>query len=192
MTWPVEKAVSEGCIIPAVELRVSDAERNDFKEGIIFEKVPELLTRGHVFNKERISKIEERAKVSGYVVVPTKYGLKMSLRVTVLVIIFIKKCRKGKPFTGPKLCSPLSRIQLTNFYDSPFKFGPVVLSDKEKEVDPKFQLSPGTNAKLKKMLDAELMVEEEYCSRLAMTYVFRTATEEVKKFVKAESLDKIA
>ena len=32
-----------------------------------------------------------------------------------------------------------------------FKFGPVVLSDKEKEVDPKFQLSPGTNAKLKKI-----------------------------------------
>ena len=40
------------------------------KEGIIFEKVPELLTRGHVLNKERISKIEERAKHSDYVVVP--------------------------------------------------------------------------------------------------------------------------
>ena len=192
MTWPVEKAVNEGCIIPAIELRVSDAERNDFKEGIIFEKVPELLTRGHVLNKERISKIQDRAKVSEYVVLPTKYGFSKSFRITALVIKFVVKCRKGKPFMGPKLSLPLGRIPPFNFHDSLHKCGPVLLSDDGKDVDPKFRLSSRAKAKLKNMLDTEMMVEEEYCSKLAMTYIFRTATEELKKFVKAESLEKMA
>ena len=67
-----------------------------------------------------------------------------------------------------------------------------MLSDEEKDGDPKFQLRPGTKAKVRKMLDTELMAEEEYCSKLAMTYMFRTAIEELKKFVKAESLEKMA
>ena len=65
-------AIEQSCS-SSMELRISDTEKEDYKEGIIFEKVPELLTRGHVLNRERISKIEERAKHS---VVPIKCGFK--------------------------------------------------------------------------------------------------------------------
>ena len=73
MRCPMNKAVLQVCIVSAVKFRISDTEKEDYKDGIIFEKVLELLTRGHVLNKERINKIEERSKYIDYVVFPTKY-----------------------------------------------------------------------------------------------------------------------
>ena len=174
MTWPLDKATQQGCITPALDLRISDSEKEEFKEGIIFEKVPELLTRGHVLNKERISKIEERAKHSDYVLLPTKYGFKMSFRIVMLVIKFLVKCRRGKPFNGHKLSSPVKKI-------------PAILA-----ADQRFNLSPPVKQKAQDMLDADMMKEEEKCTKLTITYLYRTATEEVKEFVKAETLKKMS
>ena len=192
MTWPVEKAIQQGCLTPAKELRISDSEKEDYKEGIIFEKVPELLTRGHVLNKERISKIEERARYSNYFISPIKYGFKMSFRITLLVIKFLVRCRRGKPFTGPKLSSPLRRVPTILSPHHRFKQNQGAQQNDEKAVDPIFYLSPEIRRKMKEMLDEEMMMEEELSGWLTITYLLRTATEEVRQFVKEETLGKIS
>ena len=125
-------------------------------------------------------------------VAPIKYGFKRSFRIIVLIIKFIIKCRKGNPFRGPKLSSPLGNISPIHLCDSLFESSQIVIEEAEKPADPRFNLSPQVKQKLRNMLDNELMKEEEYCTKLAMTYLFRTATDEVKKFAKAETVEKIA
>ena len=110
MKWKAGQAIAQGCIKPATELRINDEDKDDFKEGVVFERFPELLTRGHTLNKERINKMEKRAKFSNYLVLPTKFNFKLSFRVIMLVIKFIVKCRRLKPFTGPKLSSPVQKV----------------------------------------------------------------------------------
>ena len=173
MTLPIAEAVEDGSITPAKNLRISDTEKEDYREGIIFEKIPEVSTRGHVLNKERISKIEERARHSNYVVSPVKYGFKMSFRILVLILKFIVKCRKSKPFEGPKLSLPIPKI-------------PSIL------VIDKFKLNSEVQLRAQELLDDDGMKLEELCTKLAITYLYRTATDEAKEFVKAETLSKIS
>ena len=170
MTWPVERSIAEGLIKPALDLKMNEDDRDEFKEGIIFEKVPEVLTRGHNLNLERISKIEERAQFSKYVLVPTKYGFKKSFRIVVIIIKFIVKCRKSTTFTGSKLSSPMKKI--------PTIFTSVVPAQQE--------------AELHDLLDIDQMGQEETCMKLAATYMYRTTTAEVKQFNKAENIKKMS
>ena len=172
MKLTVAKAIAQGSIKPAMELRVNDEEKDDFKDGIIFEKVPEVLTRGHTLNQDRISKIEERAQFSQYVVLPTKYSFKLSFRVTMLVIKFIVRCRRGKPFTGPKLSSPVKKVP--NIFTT--------VSSQQQAIVPATQ----------DMLDLDMMKLEEMATILTATYLFRTTTEEVRQFNKKENIDKIS
>ena len=48
MTWDLEKAVAEGIIIPASELRLAKDEEKDYRVGFILDKEPDILTRSHV------------------------------------------------------------------------------------------------------------------------------------------------
>ena len=171
MRLSLNEAINSGAIKPALGLRINDDEKDEFKEGMIFDKVPEILTRGHVFNNERINKIEERAVFSMYIVLPTKFGFKFGFRVTMQVLKFIVKCRKGKPFNGSKLSSPLCRVPAM------FTFG-------RSNMD--LKVSSGD------MADIEVLQFEESCTLLAATYLLRTATEEAKQFNKKEYLDKIS
>ena len=172
MRWTVGQAVAKGCIKPALSLRMNEEEKDEFKDGIIFEKVPEVLTRGHALNQDRISKMEQRAVFSQYVVIPTKYSFQHSFRVTMMVIKFIVKCSKKKTFNGPKLSSPIDKI--------PAIF---TLTSCQQQV-----AAPATQD----MLDLDMMNQEELCFKLAATYLFRTTTEEVKKFNKKETIEKIS
>ena len=126
-----------------------------------------------MLNKERISKIEERARHSNYIVSPIKYGFKMSFRILVNVLKFILKCRKNKPFTGAKLSLPLNKV-------------PKVL------VADKFKLNPNLQIQSQELLDTDMMKLEESCVKLAITYLYRTATEEAREFVKADTLVKLS
>ena len=49
MKMNLEEAIQNEAIKPALDLRINEEEKDDFKEGIIFEAVPEILTRGHNF-----------------------------------------------------------------------------------------------------------------------------------------------
>ena len=110
MKMTVGQAVDSGDIKAALEIQINDQEKDEFKDGVVYHKIPEVLTRGHALNKDRITKLEERALFSKYVILPTKFGFKLSFRITMLVIKFISRCRKGKPFNGPKLSLPLETV----------------------------------------------------------------------------------
>jgi hypothetical protein len=62
----------------------------------VSEKVPEVLTRGHVIDEIRVGKIEERANLSQYPVMPTRFDFMKVVRITSMVIMFIVKARKNK------------------------------------------------------------------------------------------------
>ena len=66
MTWTVSKAVEEDIIKPVAELRMKKEEEEIYNEGCVFDKVPEILTRGHVVNEKRVEKLEERSTFSNY------------------------------------------------------------------------------------------------------------------------------
>ena len=166
MSWPLQKAVDECCIKPATELRLNDEEQEEFKDGVIFERMPELLTRGHIVNQIRVSEIEKRAKFSKYVLLPTKFGFRKFIGVMIIVIKFLVKCRKGKPFRGSLLSSPLKKV-------------PTLLT-----------VTNHRHQNNADILDLEEMHLQEKSLRLVATYIFRTTTAEVKEFSKNSILEK--
>ena len=81
--------------------------------------------------------------------------------------------QKNKPFEGPKLSLPIPKI-------------PSIL------VIDKFKLNSEVQLRAQQLLDDDGMKLEELCTKLAITYLFRTATDEAKEFVKADTLSKIS
>ena len=74
MRLEVDQAIQEGYLRPAQDLKPAVVENEDeFKKGFIFEKEPEVLTRGHLaaenhdqLYSKRVEKIAERAALSNY------------------------------------------------------------------------------------------------------------------------------
>jgi hypothetical protein len=64
MTWDLEKAISAGVIKPASALRVNKEEEDEYTDGFLIDKQPDVSTRGHFANETRIARIEERATFS--------------------------------------------------------------------------------------------------------------------------------
>ena len=95
MRRDLAEALAADIIKPALELRVNPEDENDFNDGCIFEK-PEILTRGHVLKQGRITKIEERATFSKYLVLPTKFSFPTVVRIYAMVIKFARNCSKNK------------------------------------------------------------------------------------------------
>ena len=79
MSGEFSKAIAADILKPASELRINPEEQKEFNDGCIFEK-PEILVRGHVLTEGRISKIEERAIFSDYLVIPTKLSFPAVVR----------------------------------------------------------------------------------------------------------------
>ena len=95
MKLPVEKDVENDDIKPVTDLKITKEEENEFNEGVIFEKMPEVLTRGHLVNTERVTHIEKRLKFSSYVLSPVKYPLRKFIRVLTNVFKFVFKLRRA-------------------------------------------------------------------------------------------------
>ena len=168
MSWPLQKAIDDGCIKLATDLRLSDEEQKDFQDGVLFEKVPELLTRGHALNQLRVSEIEKRARFSNYVLLPTKFGLKKFVGIMNYVFKFIVKCRKYKPFNGPLLSSHLEKV-------------PTLLTSAVPIINSVQSSDPH------ELQDLQL---EEVCYKLTGTYLFRKTSAELKEFTKKSIIDK--
>ena len=118
MKLDIEVAVESGFLKPAENLKaVTSEEEEDFKKGFVFDKEPEVLTRGHyssekTYGSGRIAKIEERATYSNYgKLLPTRRSFPAMVRVAASVIAFITKCRQRvahrkklyMPWKGPLL-----------------------------------------------------------------------------------------
>ena len=113
MTMEMEAAQKLGFIKPAKSLRIRDDQEDDFKKGLTFEKVPELLTRGHHVNEKRLGLLEERAEFSQYLVLPTKYPFPKVVRIMSIVVGFVSKLRKGRKILGHLLSG--GRLRFTVF-----------------------------------------------------------------------------
>ena len=220
MKTTVAKAIAHGSIKPALDLRVHDEDKEEFKDGVVYDKIPEVLTRGHALNKDRISKVEARAIFSQYIVIPTKYNFKKSFRVTMLVIKFAAKClnRLGKRFQGSKLSLPLEKVpKIFTSICSPSLSPCQQNSDFPKNSDcfhgntdlfrensDHFKENSDLscrNTDLSRnvgpavpcdLLELDMMQENESYVKLAATYFFRTASLEVIQFNKKDYIDKIS
>ena len=96
MRMDVEEAIEGGYIKPASSLRMTPEEENDFDKGMVYDKVPEILTRGHQVSQKRVSKIEERAAQAEYLILPTAYTFPKLVRIHSMVFSFVSKCRRGR------------------------------------------------------------------------------------------------
>ena len=96
MKQEIENVLEMEIIKPAKGLRIKDEEESEFRQGLIFERVPEILTRGHVINERRVGLLEERANLSQYLVLPTKFTFVRVVRITSYVMMFVTKARKGR------------------------------------------------------------------------------------------------
>ena len=103
MLMDVEQAQNQGFIKPANSLRLNIEQEEDFKKGLTFEKVPELLTRGHAVTERRLGLLEQRAEFSKYLVLPTRYCFPKVVRILSIVFGFISKARRGRKMTGSLL-----------------------------------------------------------------------------------------
>ena len=57
----------------AVDLRLQTEEKEAFEHGLVFEKFPEILVKGHsAFPTSRLDKMKVRAEFSNYIFPPTK------------------------------------------------------------------------------------------------------------------------
>ena len=59
----------------------------DFNEGLVFEKVREILTRGHVISEAGVGKIEDRTDLPQNVVLLTRFDFCKVARITNMVMI---------------------------------------------------------------------------------------------------------
>ena len=101
MKMEIDDAVKSGILRPATDLKAGEVEgQEDFQKGLIFEKEPEVLTRGHTAHDEadvsrkRLNRIEARAVFSNYgKLLPTRRSFPSMVRITAYVVAFITKCR---------------------------------------------------------------------------------------------------
>ena len=211
MTWSVEKAVAEEILKPVSELRMKKEEEEVFNEGCVFDKEPEVLTRGHLVNEKRVAKLEQRAAFSEYLILPTKFGFRKLVRVYSYILSFYNKLKQGAKRRRPDLFTsePKEKLSFSIFYATQAQaaistdsdllqseqthseqpqqvllgyFGVFVLTESSTD---RFTLTQ-TNRN-----DAIPVASDKYIS-LALCYLFRKATLEVKKFNNKATLDKMA
>ena len=200
MTDDIQEAITNGILKPVDDLRLSSKEDLDsYYDGCVFDQIPEVLTRGHVLNQGRISLIQERAAYSQYLILPTKYGFRKIVRIYSYVFCFIQKLkfyaqrRKGKEqvkanFEGTVKFSIFltANTGSQNSHTQADIFSYFAEFTAEQSPPGLFALSQTErNAAALQGISAKWV-------NMALTYLFRKATREVKHFNKEKLIDKIA
>ena len=205
MRLPLDAAIEQGYIKTASSLRVKNGEEEDeYRKGIIFEKVPEILTRGHVVNERRVGLMEERANFSKYLILPTKFSFPKVVRILSYVMSFISKARKNQRMNGEFLFEGQQRFSAFH--------GQIRITDEDSSLDVSSQdsslVSRGLGflgcGNLMALVTSDLSVDAKQlymktqltrvadvsnleldCSRyinLALLYLYRKASCEIKHF----------
>lgn len=92
MRGSMDDALENEIIKPAENLRLNDAEKEEYDRGLIFEKCPQILIKGHsAFATNRVQKMASRGEFSKYLFMPTKFSFRKVVRVTVCVFKYLKK-----------------------------------------------------------------------------------------------------
>ena len=99
MRGEIDDAISEGILTPVEKLRVSDEDEETYKDGFVFEKSQEILTRGHsVTLLGRVDQVKLRAESAKYLLSPSKYKFVKTVRIMGIVFRFLRsfKCLKER------------------------------------------------------------------------------------------------
>ena len=83
MRISIPNVVDKGILTPIFNLRLKKEEEDDYKKGMVFEKTPGILTRGHptVLLSRRVENVKSRAEFSNYLLSPTKLKFKKVIRI---------------------------------------------------------------------------------------------------------------
>ena len=88
MRGHMEEAVEAHVLTPAKDLRLQTDEKEAFDHGLVFEKCPEILVKGHsTFTTTRLDKMKIRAEFSNYIFQPTKFKV---VRITASIFAFLR------------------------------------------------------------------------------------------------------
>ena len=169
MSGEFSKAIAADILKPASELRINPEEEKEFNDGCIFEK-PEILVRGHVLTEGRISKIEERAIFSDYLVIPTKLSFPAVVRLFANVMKFARRCSKNRKILIHLMSE--ANLQFSVFCTFLTNAGRAAVDEAG---------NPGT-------AESDSPSDEELS--MALTHLYQKASREVKKFNSSSLLKK--
>ena len=101
MRVELKDAIDRDFIRCALDLKPVPKEKDDeYKEGFLLDREPEVLTRGHLADDDeniesrRVDKLAEKANFSNYgQLLPTRRSFPAMVRITGYVIAFVTRCR---------------------------------------------------------------------------------------------------
>ena len=211
MRLDVDEAVEQGYIKPASKLRMTAEEEHDYDRGLVYEKIPEVLTKGHVVSTKRVDLMEERAAHATYLLLPTKFSFPKTVRVYSVVFSFISKCRRGRVILSRLLCEGQLVFRMFNAKledkETGLELSSIAMvtsmrgeeqSSKCQSLVSQFNKEVFMSDEQRKMFAATQAVnngnevtETDKYTNMALLYLFRKATEEVKEFNSSAVIQKI-
>ena len=189
MRLDIDEAVQLGYIKPASSLRMTVEEEDDYDKGLVYEKIPEVLTRGHVVSPKRVDLIQERAAHARYLIIPTKFSFQKVVRIYSIVFSFISKCKRGKPIRSLESNSGQLQFSMFNADTQIPCQGPTLVSRFSQEISMKdavqvFQATQVENG-------GAVLTSTDKFVKMALLYLYRKATEEVKAFNSPAVIEKV-
>ena len=202
MTEDLKAAIVQDIVTPAAKLKLKDDEKYEFSKGLVHERIPEILVKGHfAFVNDRVSKLTSRAVFSNYILSPTKYPFSKCVRIVARIM---KMFQTKRQIYNPGKLHKLHNFRIFSvmckngnvesneadvvFVDSPTSVESISLVDGSKFFDT--ELFKALVADVEKAGGAKTIDDEDISDALA--YWFLKGTQEVKKFNKKELIDKIA
>ena len=179
MKGSMEDALEKDIIKHAGNLRLNDNEKEEYNRGLIFEKCPQILIKGHgAFATNRIQKMASRAEFSKYLFMPTKFNFRKVVRVTACMFKYLKKAGLVK--------TTKNRFRMFVAQKAESLVRHFVKEDQF------MGICWGAEKPLASFIgDAELDIDDEDIS-LALEYWYKKGSKEVVQFNKKEMVAKVA
>ena len=207
MSWTTEKAMKHEILKPVSEMRMKKEEEDIFNEGCVFDRNSEIKTRGHFVNEKRVAKLQERAVFSDYLILPTKFGFRKLVRTYSYVMSFISKLKQRVKKRRPDLFTSevKEKISFSMFHAFVKQTSADLTSESDVNENQNGQVllvyfgqytitaTPADNFTMTQTnrAAANVIPSDEYIN-LALCYLFRKASLEVKHFNQKSTLEKIA
>ena len=221
MTGEIDDAVAKGILTPVANLRLNEEDEELYKQGIVFEKTKEILTRGHpaVLLTSRQENIKSRFESSNYLISPSKFKFEKTVRILATVMRFLKsfKCLKKRFESSKKkakfqmfistpgikfqmhIMTPVFCVMISQEIKVYDLFGKNYMENvfddpKERAIDSHRIAAVSFGCKkpgLQFKGKYHIVLTDDDLSR-SLEYLYKKGTEEVKTFNKPEFLKKIA
>ena len=188
MKSDTSEAVSNGILKPLSELRLTvEKDAEDYRSGFLYgDDDPSMVS--HVINSNQVEKIQSRAQVSNYLVLPSKFGFTKTVRITAIVLAFISKCRR-KSIQSVELSEENSSFKFSVFHLNSDSAALDLLEVFRHSVLPcndKFRSTQTISNSSGNYLPSDKFLHQ------ALVYLYRIAAKEVFHFNPKEKIEKIA